>query len=377
MINFLRKIIKPKYNTLNKIEINQAKIISNYNFLKSLQNTSQIFPVLKSNAYGHGLKEMCQILNKTDAPMVVVDSFPEAQIAYRYFRGKILILGEMPLGVYKYAKLSRTEFVVYNSETLKHISRFGKQAHIHLFVNSGMNREGIKDLSLFIKENKQYLDKVEISGLCSHLASADNEDSALNKEQEYLFMDDLEILKAAGYFPRWVHLGNSAAIFSLNNKLLTAYRPGLALYGYSPKNAKAFKEELEPAFQVYSQIVSIQNLKKGDSVSYNEEYRAEDDVSVAVIPFGYFEGLDTRLSNVAEFLIENKMGNYFSPVTGRICMNLSCLEIKVTAKIGDKVKIVSEEQNDPNSIINLSKLMDTIPYELLVKFQANIRREIV
>ena len=377
MINILRKILKPKYDTLNEIEISKEKIISNFNYLKSLQPGAEIFPVLKSNAYGHGLKEVCHILNKTSASMIVVDSFPEAQIAYHNFKGQVLILGEMPIDVYKYARLNRTEFVIYNSDTLKYISRYGKRARIHLFVNSGMNREGIKDLAVFIEENRRYLDRVEVSGICSHLASADDQSSFLNKEQENRFMADLEILKAAGFSPRFVHLGNSAAIFSLNNKSLTAYRPGLALYGYAPADNTNNVIELKAALQVFSHIVSKQDLKKGESVSYNESYKAEKDLSIAVIPFGYFEGLDRRLSNQAKFLIEDESGDFFAPIAGKVCMNLTCLEINNPVRVGDVVKIISDNNEDPNSVTNISKIIGTIPYEFLVKLQANIRRKIV
>jgi alanine racemase len=378
MINILRKILKPKYDTLNEIEISKEKIISNFNYLKSLQPDAEIFPVLKSNAYGHGLKEVCHILNKTSASMIVVDSFPEAQIAYHNFKGRVLILGEMPIDVYKYALLNRTEFVIYNSDTLKYLSRYGKRARVHLFVNSGMNREGIKDLAVFIEENRRYLDRVDVNGLCSHLASADDQGSSLNKEQENRFMTDLEILKNAGFAPRFIHLGNSAAIFSLNNKSLTAYRPGLALYGYTPiDNASNNKTELKAALQVFSHIVSTQELKKGESVSYNESYKADKDLLIAVIPFGYFEGLDRRLSNQAKFLIEDESGDFFAPIAGKVCMNLTCLEINKPVKVGDVVKIVSDNNDDPNSVTNISKIIGTIPYEFLVKLQANIRRKIV
>jgi len=377
MINFLRKILKPKYNTLNEIEISKEKIIANFNYLKSRQPNAEIFPVLKSNAYGHGLKEICHILNKTSAIMIAVDSFPEAQIAYRHFHGKVLILGEMPLDVYRHLRLAKTEFVIYNSETLKYISRYGKRASVHLFVNSGMNREGIKDLSSFIEANRRYLERVEVSGLCSHLASAENQGSSLNREQENSFVANLEILKKAGIFARWVHLGNSAAVFSLNNKLLTAYRPGLSLYGYAAADSNSQKTELQPALQVYSHLVSIQELEAGEAVSYNETYIAAHQTTIAVIPFGYFEGLDRRLSNKAKFLIEATGGDFYASIAGQVCMNLTCLEVNQPVKLGAVVKIISDNPNDQNSVVNISKLMGTIPYEFLVKLQANIRRKIV
>jgi len=382
MINFLRRLIKPKYEPLNLIEISAARLIANFNYLKSLQPAAEIFPVLKSNAYGHGLKEVCRILNSTSASLVAVDSYPEAQIASRYFKKKILILGEMPLRAYRYCQRKRTEFVVYNEETLKYLTRYGRKAKIHLFVNSGMNREGIKDLPAFIARNKKYLDQVEVVGLCSHLASAD-QTSVLNSEQENNFAVALEALRAAGFFPRWVHLGNSAAVFVLNNKLLTAYRPGIALYGYSPfapaaDDTKGRERGLQPILSVFSHLVSLQDLKFGESVSYNESYRAERATKIGVIPFGYFEGLNRRLSNRVKFLVRNEKGDFWAPIAGRVCMNLTCLDIgQNQAKIGDLVEIVSANPADPNSVVNLANLSGTISYEFLVKLQAAIRREIV
>lgn len=378
MLNFLRKIIKPKYETLNKIEIKALDIIANYNYLKSLQPAAEIFPVLKSNAYGHGLKEMCRILNRTDALMVAVDSYPEAQIVYKYFRGKVLLLGEMPARAYRYCKLKRTEFVVYNEETLHYLARHLRGASIHLFINSGMNREGIKNLADFIVKNKKYLEKLEVSGLCSHLASAE-QDSELNSEQEENFYASLDILRSAGYFPRWVHLGNSAAIFTLNNKLLTAYRPGLALYGYSPFSFKDSRAALlKPALQIFSHIVSLQILAAGESVSYNEDYRATGPMKVAVVPFGYFEGLDRRLSNKAKFLVRTETGDFWARIAGKVCMNLTCLDINNReAALGDIVEIISSEQGQANSVESIASLIGTIPYEFLVKINPAIRREII
>ncbi|MFA6514599.1 MAG: alanine racemase [Patescibacteria group bacterium] len=378
MINLLRQFIKPKYETLNRIEIDAKNLVDNFYYLKSLQPEAEILPVLKANAYGHGLKEICLILNKTAASMVVVDSYPEAQIAYRYFKGKILILGEMPLKAYNYTKLKKTEFVVYNEITLKYLARFKKKAAVHLFINSGMNREGIKDLESFIINNKKYLDKVEVTGLCSHLASADNL-SVMNTVQEDNFMNALDILRAAGYFPRWIHLGNSAAVFRSENKFLTAFRPGLALYGYSPfaDEEVTAASKLKPALEVFSQIVSIQKLGANESVSYNETYRSATENKIAVVPFGYFEGLDRRLSNRAQFLVYGR-DKFFAHIAGRVCMNLTCLEVgNNDVKIGDEVKLVSKQKDDPNSVVNLSLLMDTIPYEFLVKFQTNIRKNII
>ena len=86
MFNKLRQAFKLNYETLNRLEIKKAAVLANYEALKKQQPEAAIFPVLKSNAYGHGLKELAQILNETDTPIVAVDSFPEAQIVKKYFK---------------------------------------------------------------------------------------------------------------------------------------------------------------------------------------------------------------------------------------------------------------------------------------------------
>lgn len=380
IINKIKQLIKPKYESLNRIEIKKDFILNNYKLLQTEQPGAAIFPVLKSNAYGHGLKEMCLILNQSTAPMIVVDSFPEAQIAYKYFKKKVLILGEMPLKAYSYCSLKRTEFCVYNRESLEVLSSLGK-AKIHLFVNSGMNREGIKDLNTFLIENKDLLPKVEVVGFCSHLAAAEDDNSDSTSKQLENFLINLDILKRNGFKPRWVHLGNSAAIFSLKNRELTAFRSGIALYGYNPfsKESAFFNkaDSLLPALRLTSTIVSIQELKIGDQVSYNGTYIADSNKKVAVIPFGYYEGLPRSLSNRGELAFVNNKDKEYLKIAGRICMNLSCLESNNLLKVGDLIEIISWNKDDKNSLSNLAALANVITYELLVGLQSNIRKIVI
>lgn len=378
MIAVLKKILKPKYEPFNHLEIKADYLLHNWQYLKSLQPEAMLFPVLKSNAYGHGLAQVCQILNRTDAKMVAVDSYPEAQIVYRNFSGQVLILSEMPVNVYQYAKLSRTEFIIYNENTLRHIARFGRRARVHLFYNTGMNREGIQDLESFLKRNKKYLDRVEITGFCSHLASADQE-STLNAQQEGKFLKGLSILRRAGYSPGHIHLGNSAGLFKLHNSALTAFRPGLSFYGYSPfSQDNALTRPLRPALELYSKIINLEEISTGQTVSYNEDFKADKELTIGLMPFGYYEGLDRRLSNQAKVLILSGKNSFFAPVAGRICMNLTCLNLgENKANIGDKVQIISSDILAKNSLSSLAIKANTIIYDLLVGLEANIRREVV
>lgn len=383
MIEFLKRILKPKYQTLNKIEILKDNLIHNINYLYSLQERAEMFPVLKSNAYGHGLKEVSKILNETRVKMVAVDSFPEAQIVYKYFSKNLLVLNEMPLRAYRYSKFKRTEFVVYNQETLRYLAKkFGKKIKIHLFLNTGMNREGIDNLEEFIKDNLKYIEKVNITGFCSHLSESDNPNSDFNKKQEEVFLSGLEILNKHKIYPKWIHLGNSGGVFLLKNNRFNSFRPGLSFYGYSPfDNPNDFSSQianLKPALRVFSTITSLHRVKAGERVSYNDSFRAEQDLNIATIPFGYFEGLDRRLSSCAKFLFTNKNDVFWAKIAGNICMNLTCINcLDREVRLGDEIKLISEIKDMDNSIENLSKKIDIINYEMLIRLNCSIKRIVI
>jgi alanine racemase len=313
--------------------------------------------------------------------MVAVDSFPEAQIVYNNFSGQVLILGEMPEAAYRYANFRRSEFCVYNSKTIKHLARYGKRAKIHLFFNSGMNREGIKDMERFIADNLEFLEKVNIVGLCSHLAESEEEGSELTEKQAINFFDALVSLEKHGFHPHFVHLGNSGGVFTLHDRRLTAFRTGLAFYGYNPFSIghpqyAAADRNLRPALRLVSRIVSVQSLTPGDRVSYNGLYTANEAESSAVIPFGYYEGLNRGLSNQARFL-DMRHARYVG-IAGSVCMNLCCLATgKERMEIGDEVEVISWNGEADNSVYNLSKISKNIPYQTLVALRDNIRREVI
>lgn len=385
IIDSLKNLRKAKYPTLNRLEIISDNLLSNLNFLQNYNKAVEIIPVLKANAYGHGLKEVAKILNKANINRVAVDSFPECQIVNRYFKGKILLIGEMSIKSYSYLNFKNTELVVYNLETLKYLSRFGKKIKIHLFYNSGMNREGIKNIQEFVEQAGKYLDKVSLLGFCSHLASAEDDES-LNQIQKANFLQALKYLESKNYNVKLIHIGNSAGLFSLNDKRFNACRVGLSFYGYHNfnKNSKYFKlldDNLKPALRVITKVVSVYNLKADEVVSYNAYYKTKkDNTQIITVPFGYCEGLSFSLlnSNYKAFI---KKKNQLIPVilVGRVSMNLSSWEVISHDKveIGDELHIVSENMNYENKLENLAEKSQSIVYETLVRFKENIRRKII
>lgn len=144
MRRYIRKRISPRLTPLNTIQVHRQRILDNLAYLQSLQPTATIFPVLKSNAYGHGLHHVSAILKDIDSPYLCVDSFPEYQIVKDATHKKVLVLGETLPQNYRYYNHRRATLVVYTLHALKFLANRRAPFSVHLFLNTGMNREGIQ-----------------------------------------------------------------------------------------------------------------------------------------------------------------------------------------------------------------------------------------
>jgi len=376
MKQLLRKIFNPRVDPINRILIYSKNIHSNLSYLQELQAKSSIFPVLKSNAYGHGLLQMTKILRKTNIPYIAIDSFPEYQIVKKYSDKKILLLWETNFKNYKKFDLSRTTFCVYNLETINYLAKLNKKIKIHLFLDTWMHREWVnqKELKNILEFLKDY-PKLIVEWVMSHLHSADSLDHNSIQAQIDLFKKMYHLIIDYGHNPQWRHLWNSAWLFKIQDDFFNAYRPWLALYGYSPLSETdpyyKFTEKLKPALEIYSKITALHQLSKWDWVSYNHKRFAEKNTFVASIPFGYTEWLPRSASNKIYF----RQNRAYFPQIGTICMNLCSIEVSNKSSILDNIELIWLAWK--NSLYHLSKASDKIIYEILVWLDRNIRREII
>lgn len=370
----LKKIFRPShwvYRPLNRVEISASSLLHNYHYLLK-KSGQQIFPVLKSNAYGHGIVPVAQVLDTLRVPYFCVDSLYEA---YQLMTGKIttpiLIMGYVhphSLGVKKLP----FSYAVYGYEMIEAIAKYQPHAKIHIFVDTGMHREGVPlhELQLFTKKCRSLHLKIE--GLISHLAMADKPDNPDTRIQVTNFLEAKKILKSEGIIPRWVHLGASSYI--LNSKkypheIGNVARVGIALYGVDPENKD---KVLKPALKLVTTISQIKELKKGDKVGYDFTHTAKKNQTAAVLPIGYNDGVNRRLSSKGSVLVKG----IFCPLVGRISMNLCAIDVTKVKDIavGDEATIYSSNPNHMNSIAHSAQICDTIPYELLVYLNTSTKR---
>ncbi|MDR0608101.1 MAG: alanine racemase [Candidatus Peribacteria bacterium] len=219
MLSFLKNFFKPKVEPMNVIHLNKKCLLDNFVYLKTLKPQARLFPVVKSNAYGHGLDQILQVYKNVEVPYLVVDSFPEYSIVHRHSKHNVLVLGETYPKNYKEFDLKRTAFAVYNVETLHGLGKLKKNLNIHLFLNTGMNREGIQPVLLdtMLRTLKLY-PQITVEGVMSHFHSADIPfDSSLGGERfagpECCLQEQVDIFKQRyyqvleyGHTPKWRHI---------------------------------------------------------------------------------------------------------------------------------------------------------------------------
>lgn len=180
-------MFRGKVATLNRIEISSDSILHNYQLLKKISGGKTIIPVLKANAYGHGIKQICEILKGSDVEIVAVDSFPEYQMVRDFSRFDVLLIGECQQAVYENVDWKRTIAAVYSMETVRFLLSLKKNIRVHLFLNTGMNREGIQ-----IEDLESFLDEIQgknlvVDGVMSHFANADIDDPESLTDQVAVF----------------------------------------------------------------------------------------------------------------------------------------------------------------------------------------------
>lgn len=364
--NFLKKLEKPAH-AFNTISVSRSAILHNYSYFKKHCPNNQIWPVLKSNAYGHGLAPIVSILKSQKPGYFIVDSYYEALQVRQLCSTPILLIGSTPPQNFSHMKLDNITLCLQDKISLDLLISCRRPTTIHLKINTGMNRQGIDAKNLTpiltkIKNNPQ----IKLEGIFSHLADADNPQDRYSPQQIKLFSQVIEKIKQSDLHPRYFHLAASYSATKINHPQVNAIRLGLGLYGYSHR-------QLKPALTFTSTVINHRLLKPGSTVSYNRTFTAKTATNIGLIPVGYFEGFDRRLSNCGVV----KYHNSFYPVAGRVCMNLTCINFKKTVpKTFDLVEIISSNPSDKNSIKNIAQLSHTIPYEILIHLHSSIRRQV-
>lgn len=372
-------ISKSKLEVYNRIEISKHALRDNAEFFCS-KSGMQIIPVLKSNAYGHGLELVAKALHGLDFPFLAVDGYFEAQRLRKVTKAPILVMGMIKPENISRIKIKNTIFVVHDKATISGFGALNRAVKLHLEINTGMNRYGIdpKELDIYLSLLRRY-PKLELDGVMTHLADPDGRTDGNIKEAIEIFDKTVNHIYKSGFEPRFIHAGQSASSMRIKSKYTNSTRIGLSLYGINPFAPghdlyEEYKTGLKPALKFISTITKINNLKAGERIGYNYTFTAKKPMQVGVLPLGYYEGVDWNLSNKGVVKYRKK----FLPIVGKVCMNHTMVDLKGTdIKVGDEIVVYSDKFEDENSFNSISELHGLFDYSLLVKLSPDVRRVLV
>ncbi|HEX9153711.1 MAG TPA: alanine racemase [Candidatus Saccharimonadales bacterium] len=374
---FLGKL-ENTYVTHNRIEVSKSAILHNYDVFVSLSGKPAI-PVLKGNAYGHGVALVAKALKDRKLPYIAVDGYFEALRIREVSSQPVLVMGAILPENYKRIRYDDFAFVVHDEASIRALGKTGKRVKVHLEANTGMNRYGAKPddivkLAALILSYKN----LELEGVMSHLADSDGNDPATVDMAVEQFDACVEMIRAVGADPTIFHVAQSAGSLKAQSKYANAFRLGVGLYGINPfpREHELHRKlsNLQPALKLVSTITKVIELRKGDKVSYNYTFTAPKDMRIGVLPLGYYEGVNRALSGVGTV----KIGKHFTPIVGRICMNHMMISLDgIRAQEGDEVVVYSSDPAAPNSVDNLAHEHNLFNYNLLTALSYDVRRVLV
>ena len=370
------------------IEISKSALKKNLRTITSHVKPSGVMAVIKSNAYGHGLIEVAKTI-ASKVPYLVVDSIDEATLIRKAgIRTPILIIGYIPPSrLIEIPKLKQVSFVAYHFTTLDQIKKIKAkpgQFHIHLKIETGTTRQGL-DGSELIKFAKtaQKIPSIIIEGIYTHYADVEDTDEPKYAKLQYKrFLEEKERLERIGFHPKILHTASSAAAILHPEMRLDNIRLGIALYGYWPDmRIKSAAKRLNPALELIpaltwkTVIAQVKAVKKGTPISYGRTEKMKKDGKIAVLPVGYWDGIDRGLSSKGHVLIGGKC----CKIMGRVCMNMMMVDVSAlkNVKTGDEVILIGKQGSNQINADEIAKTLGTISYEVITRINPMIQRRLV
>jgi len=364
-------------------QIDLAALRYNYKLIRAaVKPECGVLAVVKADAYGHGFMDVALELEKLRVTAFGVAFLAEGiQLRKSGIDRPILILGGIYPGQEKKCvgfSLSTAVFDMGQAIALDAAAgRLYRKAKIHVKVDTGMGRLGVQfhKVDEFFS-NLRKLKNIEVEGILSHFASADELDDPgreYTKMQAERFTKSVAIAREKGFNPRYLHIANSAATFSLDLPVCNLVRPGIALYGALPSADFADRLELKPVMSLKSRIAMLKHVEPDTNISYARRYKTEASAIIASVPVGYADGYRRSLTNRGEALVRGVR----APVIGTVCMDWIMLDVSLIpdVQVGDEVVLLgSDTAGHSIRAEELAEWSGTISYEFFCGISKRVPR---
>lgn len=362
-----------------KIDLDAVE--ENFRLMKAgLKEGTKMIAVIKTDAYGHGALQIARLVEDYDYIWGYAAATVEEAVFLREngIRKPILILGFTFPEDYEVMAEHEIRPAVFKLSMAKELSeaalRTGKNMKIHLALDTGMTRIGFADTEASVEVIKEIakLPGLEIEGMFTHFARADEKDKTAARTQLKRYLDFAQLLEKAGVYIPLKHCSNSAGIMELQEANLDAVRAGITIYGIYPSDEmdrEAMK--LHPVMEIKSHIAYIKEVEAGVPVSYGGTYVTEKRTRIATIPVGYGDGYPRSLSNKGYVLLHGKQAS----ILGRVCMDQFMVDVTdIPAEELDEVTLMGVDGGAELSVDTMGQLSARFPYEFVCDVGKRIPR---
>lgn len=366
------EIIRPTH-----LEIDLKILAENYRRIKQHVAPAKMMPILKANAYGHGLVRVAQLMQDLKADYIGVAVLEEGILLREQgIKIPILVLGgiwgnQIPL----FLKHDLT-ITASSIEKLNQVDEFAQQmktkAKVHLKIDTGLERIGVHYYSAEkLLEAAVKCTNIRIDGIYTHLANSEVRDTSYTRTQLERFQEVLRFFEKHSIEIPLRHIANSGAILQMPEANLDMVRPGIMLYGVYPSNEVEKTIFVQSALTWKSLVVYFKIIKAGHPVGYGLTWKPEHDIRAVTVPLGYGDGYFRSMSHRAEVLIRGKR----YPVVGSISMDQIVVNIENDSAFnGDEVILIGQDGSNKITAEELAEWAGTIPYEILTNINTRVPR---
>jgi alanine racemase len=360
------------------IELRKDALLKNLHTLQRHSGQTDVLAVIKANAYGHGLREIAGILAGHVTYFGVATLREALELKEHHPQTPVFLFGHLFSHEISAALLGGITLSVSSLEKAREISELsenlGRKTPVHIKIDTGMGRMGIpvREAAVSIEEMTR-MKGLLLDGIYMHFPTAEKDD-AFREAQVRKFGILLRTLEEKNIVFRYRHATNSAATMTLRAPFFNMIRPGLSLHGIYPDPALKSAVSLEPALSVKSRIILTKKIRTGESVGYGREFEAKQDTTVAILPFGYSQGYPYAAWKKASAIFKGRR----YPLAGKVSMDYIAVDIgDATAKEGDTVILLGEDQGESITAEDIASWANTIPYEIVTRLNAHLPRIIV
>ena len=359
-------------------EIDLDQLAANYRAVGQAVGAAGMLPVLKANAYGHGLLPVARHLESLGAAGLAVAFLEEgALLREADIRCPILVMGGIDVSqiphFLRYDLTITASSVEKLQEVIRTASAMGMTARVHLKVDTGMGRIGMRpDTAPAMFRAGIESDSVEVEGVYSHFATADRADPTQTRRQLERFHRALSFYPGLGLPLPKLHLANSGAILQHPDSHLDLVRPGILLFGIYPSEEVARPIDVTPVLAWKSRVVFFKVQPSGQPIGYGGTWRPARNTRIVTVPVGYGDGYFHALSDQGQVLIDGRR----RPIVGGVCMDQLMVDIGPGGEAynGDEVVLIGSQGDETITATDLAGWAGTIPYEILTNINTRVYR---